>query len=40
VNEEDALRRRAEGHDVSIVALGTPKARATTLGEFVAAARP
>jgi hypothetical protein len=34
-----ALRQRAEGHDVSIVARGRHAERAVTVGEFVAARR-
>ena len=34
-----ALRRKAAGHDVSLVAQGVKEHRILTLGEFVQAAR-
>lgn len=34
-----ALRRKAEGHDVSLVARGVPENRTTTLGGFMGVAR-
>lgn len=33
------LRKRAEGHDVSLVARGVPEHRRTTLGDFVSSSK-